>query len=239
MPSLWSRVRRIVSASSWALRWSASSERARPRPRTRWPTTPFDFETEVLDDQKLALGIDFHTIVLLYRLLGTVDEEERLTELGWWGCPGIMISPSWWRPRGGRRLMDTDTMRRRVAAARVGRLATFHPKRGPHLVPVTYALDGETIVTAVDHKPKRTNALQRLANIEAEPRVCLLIDQYDPDWTRLWWVRIDGRARIVADGPDWQQAVDLLVQRYEQYRQRPPAGPAILIWTIRWQGWAA
>ena len=85
--------------------------------------------------------------------------------------------------------------RGRFAAARVARLATADATGQPHLVPVTFAVAGDMVYTAVDAKPKRTTALRRLANVAANPRVSLLVDHYDDDWSRLWWVRADGRRR--------------------------------------------
>jgi hypothetical protein len=76
--------------------------------------------------------------------------------------------------------MDAETARQRFAAARVARLATA--SRPPHLVPVTFAVDGDTVYTAVDAKPKRSRRLRRLANIEADPAVALLADHYSDDW---------------------------------------------------------
>ena len=81
------------------------------------------------------------------------------------------------------------------------------------------------LYTAVDEKPKRTRRLKRLANVEANPQVEVLIDHYDDDWSRLWWVRLRGRARIVED----PRAVELLAAKYPQYRDRPPAGPVLAI----------
>ena len=127
--------------------------------------------------------------------------------------------------------------RRRFAAARVARLASADADGVPHVVPVTFAVEGDRIWTAVDHKPKRTRALKRLANIEANPRVALLADEYrDDDWSALWWVRADGSAFVV-ESP--ATAVEALAARYEQYRERPPEGPAIAIDVERWSGWSA
>jgi PPOX class probable F420-dependent enzyme len=121
--------------------------------------------------------------------------------------------------------------RERFASARVARLATT----GPHLVPVCFVVQNDTIWTAVDGKPKRTRQLQRLRNIERDPRVALLVDHYsDDDWSTLWWVRADGRATIRDDGP-----VELLAARYAQYRADPPAGPFLEIVVERWSSWAA
>jgi PPOX class probable F420-dependent enzyme len=112
---------------------------------------------------------------------------------------------------------------RSIADARVARLATVDPQGRPHIVPICFAIDGNRLYTAVDEKPKRTRRLRRLANIEANPAVEVLVDHYDEDWSRLWWVRLRGTARIVED----PRAVELLVAKYPQYAAQPPAGPVI------------
>jgi PPOX class probable F420-dependent enzyme len=127
------------------------------------------------------------------------------------------------------------TARGRLATARVARLATAGPD-GPHVVPIVFALDGDTLYFAVDHKPKRTTALKRLANLCADPRASVLADAYDEDWTRLWWARADGSARILA--PGHERALELLAERYPQYRERPPEGPVVAIDVTRWSSWA-
>lgn len=134
-------------------------------------------------------------------------------------------------------LTDTDALEL-AAGARVARLATVRPDGAPHVVPIVFAFEGDDLVTAVDHKPKRTAALQRLANIRDDPRVSVLIDHYAPDWNALWWVRIDGRARIVASGDEFARAVAALAGRYEQYRVEPE-GPAIRVSIDRVSGWTA
>ena len=136
--------------------------------------------------------------------------------------------------------MTPEEARWRFAGARVARLATADAAGRPHLVPLVFAVDGETVVSAVDHKPKRTDRLRRLANVTANPRVSLLADEYREDWAELWWVRADGSARVVAPGSaDHHRAVQLLVRRYDQYRQQAPAGPALVVDVERWSGWAA
>jgi len=136
--------------------------------------------------------------------------------------------------------VTNDQLAARFATARVARLATVGPDGAPHLVAITFALVGATIVHAVDHKPKRTRALQRLANIAAHPAVSVLADHYEDDWGALWWVRADGRARIVqADTAEGTAAVDALAARYAPYRQTPPAGPVVVVDVERWSGWAA
>ncbi|MEU7989213.1 TIGR03668 family PPOX class F420-dependent oxidoreductase [Streptosporangium canum] len=134
--------------------------------------------------------------------------------------------------------MDELQARARFRDARVARLATADARGRPHLVPVTFDLDGDTVAFAVDHKPKRTTDLRRLRNIAANDRVCLLVDHYDDDWTRLWWVRADGRARVAGDGADRERALARLAERYPQYRDRPPRGPVVLIAVESWTGWS-
>ncbi|MBO0746414.1 MAG: pyridoxamine 5'-phosphate oxidase family protein, partial [Candidatus Dormibacteraeota bacterium] len=91
--------------------------------------------------------------------------------------------------------MSPEEARRRVAAARVATLATLTEEGAPHLVPFCFALDGDTLVSAVDHKPKRTTQLRRLANVAHDDRAAVLVDEYDERWDRLWWVRLDTSAR--------------------------------------------
>jgi PPOX class probable F420-dependent enzyme len=128
-------------------------------------------------------------------------------------------------------------MRKRLAEARVAHLATVGPGGRPHIVPITFALDGDAIYFAVDGKPKRTTDLQRLRNITANPAVAVLADHYDEDWGRLWWVRVDGRARVLGSGES-DRALDLLVARYSQYRRARPPGPAVEISIDRISGWS-
>ena len=135
--------------------------------------------------------------------------------------------------------MDATVARERLSAARVARLATVSASGRPHVVPVVFALDGDTIYFAVDSKPKRTTHLQRLRNIAANPAVSLLADDYDEDWARLWWVRADGLARAVTDDAEAAHAIDLLAGRYPQYRKTRPQGPVVAITVESITGWAA
>lgn len=137
--------------------------------------------------------------------------------------------------------MEQDEARRLFAGAPVARLATVDPAGRPHLVPVVFAVSGDGIVTAVDRKPKRSAHLRRLHNIAVHPAVCLLVDVYDDDWERLWWVRADGGAHVLPpDASDgYAAAVELLRQKYPQYRHQPPDGPVIVITVQRWRGWRA
>lgn len=136
--------------------------------------------------------------------------------------------------------MTAEEARVRFAAARVARLATADGDGRPHIVPMVFAVDGDRLVSAVDHKPKRSLALRRLANIEANPRVSVLVDHYGEDWDRLWWARADGTARRVDAGHgEGRSAVDLLVARYPQYRRQRPRGPVLIIDVGRWSGWSS
>jgi PPOX class probable F420-dependent enzyme len=133
--------------------------------------------------------------------------------------------------------VDEGTARRRVAEARVGRLATVTPGGRPHVVPCCFALDGDRIVSAVDAKPKATLALARLANLRAHPEAALLVDHYDDDWATLWWVRADGRGRVVEVGPERERALDLLAAKYDQYARGRPPGPVVIIEVTGWRSW--
>jgi PPOX class probable F420-dependent enzyme len=126
------------------------------------------------------------------------------------------------------------TAAERVAAARVGRLATVTADGRPHAVPVAFAFRGADIVSAVDAKPKATRALKRMDNVRATGRASLLVDHYEDDWSRLWWVRVDGAAEVVESD---EAAIDALVAKYEQYRAARPAGPVIVLRPARWRSW--
>jgi len=126
-----------------------------------------------------------------------------------------------------------------LGAARVARLASVSADGAPHLVPVTFALDGDTIYTAVDGKPKTTRGLRRLDNIRRSPRVAVLADHYDEDWAQLWWVRADGTAAIIGEPALMAAPAALLARRYPQYAQVPLPGPVIAIEVTAWTGWTA
>jgi PPOX class probable F420-dependent enzyme len=135
------------------------------------------------------------------------------------------------------RLTEEDA-RERLASVPVVRLATADATGRPHLVVTTFAVDGDRVYTAVDAKPKSTRDLKRLRNIRADPRVALLADHYEDDWTRLWWVRADATAEVVEEPAAMTGPIALLRERYRQYRETPPEGPVIAITVERWSGWA-
>jgi PPOX class probable F420-dependent enzyme len=123
----------------------------------------------------------------------------------------------------------TRQWRRRVEQARVARLATVATDGRPHLVPICFALEGDVLYSAVDEKPKRSKRLKRLANIRANPDICVLVDHYEEEWSRLWWVRLRGRAEVHDRGPERERALELLREKYAQYRAEPPTGAAIVV----------
>ncbi len=118
-----------------------------------------------------------------------------------------------------------------LSVARVARLGTVGEDRAVRLVPVCFAIVDGCLVSAVDHKPKRTGQLRRLDDMIAAGSATVLIDHYDDDdWSKLWWVRIRGRATVHAsDDPAALTVVDALATKYRQYRERPPRGPAYRI----------
>jgi PPOX class probable F420-dependent enzyme len=134
-----------------------------------------------------------------------------------------------------------DDARSRFLEARIARLATVDGTGRPHLVPIVFAVEGNTIYSAVDSKPKRTTALRRLANVEANSNVSVLVDYYDDsDWDGLWWARADGAGRVLDIATDeGSNAVLWLTRRYPQHARTPPVGPVLAIDVERWSGWSA
>jgi PPOX class probable F420-dependent enzyme len=127
---------------------------------------------------------------------------------------------------------------KRLTDAPVARLATADAGGIPHVVPVVFAASGRTLYWAVDQKPKRSRELKRLANIRANPNVELVVDHYEHDWDRLWWIRAAGAARIVADDEERRHALAALAEKYEQYRRSPPEGPVVAVDVNRVTGWS-
>ena len=132
-----------------------------------------------------------------------------------------------------RRLADE------VARARVARLATLDADGRAHLVPIVFALVGDTLYSAVDAKPKRSRTLRRIENARERPDVTVLVDRYDEDWTQLWWVRIRGRARVLDEGEEALAALEALTAKYPQYHEAPPGPPVLAIDVGEWRAWSA
>jgi PPOX class probable F420-dependent enzyme len=130
-------------------------------------------------------------------------------------------------------------MRHRLTAAPVATLGTVDADGRPHLLPICFAVVGDRLVTAVDHKPKRSTALARLALVRAHPELSVLVDEYRDDWDALWWVRVDGTATVLDDVTTEPDLLAPLVAKYPPYAEVAPGGAAIVVTVQRWQGWSA
>ncbi len=139
--------------------------------------------------------------------------------------------------------MDRGKALARVRAARVGRIATVMPDGRPHVVPFVFALveNEDTVVAywAVDQKPKRSVRLQRLRNLDENAAAEFVVDGYDEDWNRLWWVRCSGAGRVVGAGDERAAALASLGKKYPVYRASRPTGPVVAIDVDRVIGWEA
>jgi PPOX class probable F420-dependent enzyme len=131
----------------------------------------------------------------------------------------------------------------RAAAARVGHLATVRPDGSPHVVPVVFALVAESgrviVYWAVDAKPKRSPRLARIENLRANPAAELVVDGYEEDWERLWWVRLRGAGRVVDDPAERRAALARLAQKYPRYRSAPPEGHVVAVDVSAVASWSA
>lgn len=135
--------------------------------------------------------------------------------------------------------MNHDEITGRLAGARSATLGTVDEHGRPHLVPIVFAHEDRRLYTAVDLKPKSTLRLKRLRNIESNPNVSVLVDHYEDDWSRLWWVRLDGTARVVRSGPALRKGLALLTAKYEVYTTQPPPGPVIEVRVENIRAWSA
>ena len=123
--------------------------------------------------------------------------------------------------------------------ARSATLGTVEETGQPHLVPIVFAYREGRLYTAVDRKPKSTRRLKRLRNIEANPNVSVLLDRYDDDWARLWWIRVDGTARVIDSGRSFREGIALLTGKYRPYDTQPPPGPVIEVRVETIRAWSA
>jgi PPOX class probable F420-dependent enzyme len=125
------------------------------------------------------------------------------------------------------------------AESPVAMLATVGESGAPHVVPVVFAVHHDMVYTAVDAKRKSTRRLRRLANIEANPQVSLLVDHYEDDWSHLWWVRADGEAAIHYSGDEMATGYALLRRKYLQYQRIALDGPVVTVDVKKWSSWQA
>lgn len=140
--------------------------------------------------------------------------------------------------------MDPDDALERLATARVGRLATVTPDGRPHVVPFVFVVIARTgrsprVYWAVDAKPKRSERIQRLRNLEANAAAEIVVDGYEEDWDRLWWVRASGSGRLVDDDHERNQALRALLAKYPPYRDLPADATIVAIDVERLTGWTA
>jgi PPOX class probable F420-dependent enzyme len=129
-----------------------------------------------------------------------------------------------------------------LATHRVARLASVDSRGQPHALPIVYAFDGEQIYTPIDEKPKRAGVyqLQRVRNIQAEPRVAVIVDDYTEDWDQLAWVQVRGQAELLTAGETYEKGLRLLNEKYPQYRSMALSGrPLIVITPERVSSWKA
>ena len=107
-----------------------------------------------------------------------------------------------------------------IRSARVGHLATADAKGQPHVIPICFIFDGKNLYSPIDEKPKRNSPLKlkRIRNISVNPQVALIVDRYDENWKRLFYVLIVGKARLLLGGRNHRRAVRLLRRKYPQYR---------------------
>jgi PPOX class probable F420-dependent enzyme len=134
--------------------------------------------------------------------------------------------------------LSPEEARHRLKAGRIARLATVRADGRPHVVPIVYAMEGDLIHTIADPKPKRDLDLLRNRNIAANPAVSLLVDEYEEDWMRIWWVRADGAAHVVESGPERDATIRLLRAKYPQYETwTTPFGAATVIRVERLTSW--
>ena len=110
-----------------------------------------------------------------------------------------------------------------IERARVGRLATADSSGQPHLIPIVFATDGQKLYTPLDKKPKRIapNQLKRVRNLLENPKVALVVDHYEEDWTKLAWVMIKGTGTMIESGEVYETGVQLLEKKYPQYETMP------------------
>jgi PPOX class probable F420-dependent enzyme len=136
-------------------------------------------------------------------------------------------------------MADDDAAAARFAESPVAMLATVGADGAPHVVPVVFAVHNDVVYTAVDAKRKSTQRLRRLANIENNPQVSMLVDHYEDDWAQLWWVRADGVAAVHYSGEEMAAGYAMLRKKYVQYQRIALDGPVVTVEVQRWASWQA
>jgi len=140
--------------------------------------------------------------------------------------------------------ISDEAVQARLKEARVARLATLDAEGRPHIVPICFAYDGQAFYSALDLKPKRVppEQLARVRHIRARPNVMLLIDHYEEDWEKLWYVMVHGTATLLSPTDakeEVSKAHRMLEAKYPQYRGSllPEDAPIIRIIPTRTTCW--
>ena len=118
-------------------------------------------------------------------------------------------------------------------------MGTIGPEGIPHILPVCFTWAGDVIWTAIDGKPKSTKQLQRIKDIQANPKVSFTVDRWDEDWSRLAWLQARGTGRVVPKGPESAKVLVALESKYSQYSEVQADGPVLRIDVERWVSWSA
>ena len=140
----------------------------------------------------------------------------------------------------GPLVTSTSEVANLINRCRVAHLATADLSGVPHVVPICFAYDGESFYSVLDRKPKRTpvERLKRVRNITANPKVSLVMDHYEDEWTRLWYALVSGTARLLRSGEEHRRAIRILRDKYHQYGQMEiDASPVICIKPERITWW--
>lgn len=141
------------------------------------------------------------------------------------------------------RPLATDLLQALLDRMPVARLALRDLDDQPEALPIVFARVGETLYSPIDGKPKRGRTLGRLARLERAPGVMLVLDHYDADWSRLWWVRLRCQTRVFdTKYPGWAAAEAALADKYPQYASTPMFSGEPTLLAFEWSGvswWSA
>ena len=121
---------------------------------------------------------------------------------------------------------------------RVGRLGLLDDEGRPRVLPVTFAVAGDAIYSAIDRKPKRAGEPARVRYLRRRPEAALTVDHYEDNWSTLSWVQLLGRVELL-DPADDESGMSALVAKYEPYRDDPPPGPLLVLLPERALHWRA
>jgi PPOX class probable F420-dependent enzyme len=138
-------------------------------------------------------------------------------------------------PRWARNLVERSP---------VGHLSYLDERDRPRVLPVTYAVSGEAMWTAIDRKPKQAppERIARVRYLRRRPEAALCVDHYEDDWSRLAWVQAIGSVEVFepgSPGDEERSALALLARKYPAYASDAPDGPLIAVRPDRLLCWRA